>query len=69
MPFYNKSNNLNIVGVKSAVKIPFKVSPKLAYAPYFPLTSIAVDVPTACAAVHIESPCAMGLSIFKRDNI
>ena len=31
----------------SAVKIPFSVSPRLAYAPYLLLISIAVEVPTA----------------------
>ena len=40
-------NNLKAVGVKSAVNIPFKVNPKLAYAPYLPLMSIAVEVPMA----------------------
>ena len=40
-------SNLNTVGVRSAVKIPFNVNPKLAYAPYLPLMSIAVEVPMA----------------------
>ena len=40
-------NNLKAVGVKSAVNIPFKVNPKLAYAPYFLPTSIAAEVPMA----------------------
>ena len=67
--YYIKSSNLNIVGVKRAVKMPFNVSPRLAYAPCLLLISIAVDVPTACAAVPIESPCAIGLPIFKSANI
>ena len=34
--YYIKSSNLNIVGVKRAVKMPFNVSPRLAYAPCRP---------------------------------
>ena len=59
--FYKTPNNRRIVGVSNAVNIPFKVRPKLAYAPYLLLISIAVEVPTACAAVPIERPCAIGL--------
>ena len=40
-------NNLKAVGVKSAVNITFKVNPKLAYAPYLLLISIAAEVPIA----------------------
>ena len=40
-------NKRNIVGARSAVNMPFSVSPKLAYAPYFLLTSIAAEVPIA----------------------
>ena len=36
-----------MVGVNKAVNIPLRVSPRLAYAPYLLLTSIAVEVPTA----------------------
>ena len=50
-----------MVGVNNAVNIPFSVNPRLAYAPYLLLTSIAVEVPTAWAAVPIESPWAIGL--------
>lgn len=50
-----------MVGVNNAVNIPFSVSPRLAYAPYLLLISIAVEVPTAWAAVPMERPCAIGL--------
>ena len=50
-----------MVGVSSAVNIPFSVNPRLAYAPYLLLTSMAVEVPTAWAAVPMESPWAIGL--------
>ena len=56
-------------GVSKAVNIPFKVNPKLAKAPYFPLISIAVEVPTAWAAVPIDNPCAIGLPIFNNWSI
>ena len=59
--FYSRPNILNRVGVKMAVKIPFSVSARLANAPYFRLTSMAAEVPTAWAAAPSESPCAMGL--------
>ena len=40
-------NKRNTIGVRSEVKIPFSVNPKLEYAPYFLLTSIAAEVPMA----------------------
>lgn len=36
-----------MVGVNNAVRIPFRVNPRLANAPYLRLMSIAVEVPTA----------------------
>ncbi len=59
--FYKTPNNRRIVGVSNAVNIPFSVNPRLAYAPYLLLMSMAVEVPTAWAAVPIESPWAIGL--------
>ena len=59
--FYKTPNNRRIVGVSKAVNIPFSVNPRLAYAPYLLLMSMAVEVPTAWAAVPIESPWAIGL--------
>ena len=53
-----------MVGVNNAVNIPFSVSPKLAKAPYFRLTSIAVEVPTAWAAVPSDNPWAIGLPMW-----
>ena len=44
---YNIPNNRRIVGVNNAVNMPLRVNPKLAYAPYLLLISIAVEVPTA----------------------
>ena len=41
--------------------MPLRVNPKLAYAPYLLLISIAVEVPTAWAAVPMERPWAIGL--------
>ena len=61
-------NIRKIVGVKRAVKIPLSVNPNPAYAPYFPLTSIAAEVPTACEAVPIDNPCAIGLFTCPIDN-
>ena len=49
--FYKTPNNRRIVGVSNAVNIPFSVNPRLAYAPYLLLMSMAVEVPTAWAAV------------------
>lgn len=40
-------NNLNTIGARTAVNIPFRVNPKLAYAPYLLLISIAAEVPIA----------------------
>ena len=45
--FYKTPNNRRIVGVSNAVNIPFSVNPRLAYAPYLLLMSMAVEVPTA----------------------
>ena len=64
-----KPKILNIVGVSSAVRMPLSVSPRLAYAPYFPLISMAADVPTACDAVPSDNPCAMGLLTFMICNV
>ena len=50
-----------MVGVSRAVKMPLRVMPKLAKAPYLLLMPIAVDAPTACEAVPIDRPLAMGL--------
>lgn len=41
--------------------MPFRVRPRLANAPYLLLISMAVEVPTACAAAPKDSPWAIGL--------
>ena len=58
--FYKTPNNRRIVGVSNAVNIPFSVNPGC-IRPYLLLMSMAVEVPTAWAAVPIESPWAIGL--------
>ena len=50
-----------MVGVSRAVKMPLRVIPNDAKAPYLLLIPIAVDAPTACEAVPMDSPLAMGL--------
>ena len=47
-----------------AVKIPFKIRPRLDMAPKFGLISIDRDVPIACAAFPMERLCAMGFFTF-----
>ena len=49
-----------IIGARRAVKRPFSVSPIDENAPKRSLRSIAAEVPTACAAVPIDKPPAMG---------
>ena len=50
--------SFNMVGVMNDVSTPFTIRPSVAYAPCSLLTAIDADVPTACAAVPIERPCA-----------
>ena len=50
-----------MVGVSKAVKMPLRVIPKLAKAPYLLLIPMAVEAPTACEAVPIDKPRAIGL--------
>ena len=45
-----------MVGVSKAVKMPLRVIPKLAKAPYLLLIPMAVEAPTACEAVPIDKP-------------
>lgn len=52
-----------MVGVSKAVKMPLRVMPSEAKAPYLVPYPIAVDAPTACDAVPIDRPCAIGLFI------
>ena len=52
---------MQIVGASKAVRIPYVYLFQTGVCAYFPLTSIARDVPTACEAVPIDKPCAMGL--------
>lgn len=48
------------MGARRAVKRPLSVRPMDEKAPYRSLRSMATEVPTACAAVPIDKPPAIG---------
>lgn len=60
MSYMEYPSNPRIIGARRAVKRPFSVSPIDENAPKRSLRSIAAEVPTACAAVPIDKPPAMG---------